>query len=111
MRMSLGVGSCGACADSDVALASCRTGCFARRMRARLLVLLLALTGVVGMALAVQLVDQGSFEPSGKLFLDRVGFSTQLWVEVPLFLAGLTSVLVAAATQSWVARNRRRDER
>jgi hypothetical protein len=79
-------------------------------MRARLLVLLLALTGVVGMALAVQLVDQGSLEPPGKLFLVRVGFSTQLWVDVPLFLAGLTSVLVAAATQSWVALDRKRDE-
>jgi hypothetical protein len=79
-------------------------------MRARLLVLLLALTGVVGMALAVQFVDQGSLEPPGKLFLVRVGFSTQLWVDVPLFLAGLTSVLVAAATQSWVARSRKGDE-
>lgn len=74
-------------------------------MRARLLVVLFALAGVVGMALAVQLVEQGSPEPSGKLFL--LGWlETELWVDVPLFLAGVMSVVVAVAIRLRVARDR-----
>jgi hypothetical protein len=46
------------------------------------------------MALAIQIVGQGAAEPSGKLFL--VGWlETQVWVDVPLFLAGAFLVLVA----------------
>ena len=78
-------------------------------MRARLLVVLFALAGVVGMALAVQLVEQGSPEPSGKLFL--LGWlETELWVDVPLFLAGVMSVVVAVAIRLRVARDRRHHE-
>jgi hypothetical protein len=81
-------------------------------MRSRLIVLLL-LAGVsmIGMVSAMHLVDQGAPEPPRKLFLARVGFQTQLWVDVPLFLVGLTGVLVAAASLLWHVRSQRRAER
>ena len=80
-------------------------------MRARLIVLLvLAGVSIVGMVSAMQLVDQGAPEPPRKLFLARVGFETQLWVDIPPFLVGLTSLLVAAASLLWYVRTRRRTE-
>ena len=80
-------------------------------MRARLIVLpVLAGVGIVWMVSATQLLDQGAPEPPRKLFLARVGFETQLWVDVPLFLVGLTSLLVAAASLLWIVRSRRRAE-
>jgi hypothetical protein len=70
-------------------------------MRPRHFVLLaLASAGVVAMVLAIQLVDQGA-EPPGKQFLAKVGFTTRLWVDVPMFVAGWTSFLVAAVPALW----------
>lgn len=46
------------------------------------------------MALAVQIVEQGSSEPSGELFF--LGWlEAQLCVDAPLLPAGVTGVLVA----------------
>jgi hypothetical protein len=85
-----------------------RTKCFARNMRARLPVVLLALAGAVEMALAVQIVEQGSPEPSGRLFVAG-WLEMELWVDVPLFVAGLAS-LVAAISLLWLRRTRVRGE-
>lgn len=76
-------------------------------MRARLLLILLAIAGAIEIALAVQIVDQGDPEPCCKLFV--LGWlETQVWVDVRLFLAGMTSVLLAVAAGWWVVRNHRR---
>lgn len=80
-------------------------------MRARLIVLpVMAGVSIVWMISTTQLVDQGAPEPPDKLFLTRVGFETQLWVDVPLLLVGLISLLVAAASLLWMVRRWRRAE-
>lgn len=76
-------------------------------MRARLASVSLALIGAMLMVLAVQIVDQGAIAPTDKLFV--LGWlETQVWVNIPLFLAGAIGVVAAIGVTAWSWRRRRR---